>query len=109
MKKYVFGLGSLLLAAVLFAFTPSPKVEKASLDQGYFTRLSGDGTQPEHYEYVGNVQPSDGCVTGTVICTIKADINEMGSSDPALWLPDFSSGNPVDNESEFDLITKRAN
>lgn len=109
MKKYVFGLGSLLLAAVLFAFTPSPKVEKASLDQGYFTRLSGDGSEPEHYQYVSEEQPSDGCVTGTVICTIKADINDMGSVNPALWLPDFSAGNPVDNESEFELITKRSN
>lgn len=109
MKKYVFGLGSLLLAAVLFAFTPSPKVEKAALTEGYFARVSGDGTQPEHYQYLGQEQPSDGCGTAGDICTVLAVIDDMGSANPALWLPDFSTGDPVNDPTEFSLITKRNN
>jgi hypothetical protein len=107
MKKYVFGLGSLLLAAVLFAFTPSPKVEKASLTEGYFSLIDGNGSQPEHYQFVSEEAPVDGCGTTGTICTIRAVINDMGSANPALWLPDFSSVNPVDDPLEFDYVTKR--
>lgn len=106
MKKYVFGLGSLLLAAVLFAFTPVRQTEKAALDEGYFTLVSGDGSLPGHYQYVSDEAPIDGCENDGQICTILATINDMGSSNPALWKPDFSTGDPVNNEGEFDYITR---
>ncbi len=114
MKKLFTGSLCVALLLACFAFTRpagyAGTQEKSSPVTGYFhfNASLGSATDPMAYEYIGQQPPVADCgATGSIICTILADLNDNGSALPADWKPDFSADNPVDNPSAFTYLTKR--
>jgi hypothetical protein len=108
MKKFLIPLLFAAIALVSAAFTRPTNTPGKSIDPpetGYFSFGGEDNEQDDasKYTYIGEVAPMTDCSESEVLCTISAGVDvQSHPENSAVWKPDFSEYNPVDDPSEFD-------